>query len=141
MPQLTPGFFVEWNKNLKPNPRIVIPCKFPKPKFLEFHAALAHKSLNPKQGLLLPTFLNLTENGQPSSSKTVWVNVPPLRVMQTNSGPAGNLTRAVLCTIRIPVAQYEVPDGKSVVALTLNFGGVSLVLGRIAFTAFRAVEQ
>ena len=140
-PQKTPGFLIEWNRNLKPNPVMLV--QFDglggvKPLFIEFQAILANATANPTDGLLLPTSLALEENGIGSFSKIVPVKIPPPLIMKSVA-PVGKYTRAVLNTIRIPFSLYQVPNAKALVYLKLDFGMSQVAASRIAITGFRAI--
>lgn len=137
--QLTGGFVVEWNSDDKPGSEIIVPCKFDKPKFIEFDATLAHSSTNPKDGLTLPTSLILfEENVGFGESAPVMVVIPPPLIMKTSGPTPGTIwTRAVSSTIRIPLSLYKITSAQLVKALILHLGDSASSSGRIAVSAFR----
>jgi hypothetical protein len=142
--QETPGFLVEWDRSKLTKPSISIPVDagvmLGNPKFIEFHAVLAHALSNPDH-LSLPIFLWLQfPNQPPFLSSPVFVNIFSPLLMKSPSQPPGTTwTRYVPGTIRIPLANWKIPPGAKILMLVLNFGLSSALSGRIVLTGFRAV--
>lgn len=134
--QATKGFWLAWDKTKKPKPVVQIPSNIVgTPEVVEFQAVLADKT-NPKTGLALPTQITFSANGKSGNSKVILVNIPAPLVMKGLSLGVP-ITRAVLSTIRIPLALYELPPGATVTSLRLNFYAASASSGRIGLAEFR----
>lgn len=141
-PESTKGFLVEWNRLIKANPMIVIPCSkdvmVKNPKFIEFQAVLAHDMVNIISGLLLPTFLvRKLEQIFVSSDNVNVIIAPPLKMITPMVSP---LTRSILSTIRVPIASWGIkpPQVPDIVSLVLDFQGSPTPSGVIALADFRA---